>query len=109
LEDFKKFSMDLRRQSMELLFKNAALTNKNLHTKEDWVVEVDDEFGGVTKLPLIFEANVNEILKFAKETILKKCHTDEVPILKNVAVRAELKELAYGLINSFHPSLHDAR
>ena len=108
LEDFDKFVTELRRQSMEILFKNAALTNKNLHHKEDWVTEVDDQYGSITKLPMIFEQNVIDILKFSRETILKKSQPDETSILKNVAIQAEMKELAYGLINSFHASLDNA-
>jgi hypothetical protein len=108
LEDFGKFVIELRRQCMEILFKNSTLTIKSLYHFEDWVLEVDDELGSVTKLPNIFESNVLEILKFAKETILKKSKPDDASILKNVAVQAELKELAYGLINSFHIALDNA-
>uniref|UniRef100_A0A6G1SF42 Exocyst complex component 2 n=1 Tax=Aceria tosichella TaxID=561515 RepID=A0A6G1SF42_9ACAR len=108
LEDFGKFAVELRRQSMEILFKNSTLTIKSLYHVENWVVEVDDELGSVTKLPTIFESNVVDILKFAKETILKKSKPDDVSILKNVAVQAELKELAYALINSFHIALDNA-
>lgn len=108
LDEFNKFIVELRRQLMELLFKNAALANKNLHHQEDWITEVDDQYGCVTKLPQVFESNVIDVLKFAKEAILKKSQPDEVSILNNVAVQAEMKELAYGLINAFHTSLDNA-
>lgn len=109
LDDFKILSLELRRQSLKLLFKNAELTNKEaLYQLEDWIVEVNDEFGSVTKLPHLFESNVIEVLVFAKETILKKTEPDEVPILKNVAVQAKLKELALNLINSFNTALDKA-
>lgn len=100
LEDFDRFVLELRRQSMEILFKNSSLAIKNLHRREDWVVEVDDELGSVTKLPQLFESIVIETLEFAKETVLS--------LLKNVAVQAELKPLALALTHSFHKALDEA-
>lgn len=108
LQDFKEFVFELRVRSMQILFSNAARCNKNLHTLEDWVVEVDDLYGGTTKLPTIFEKNVINTLRFANETIFKNSLPDEKSILKRVDVQASMKELAHSLINSLIDSLDKA-
>lgn len=108
LEDFREFLFELRVRSMQILFLNAARFNKNLHHQEDWAIEVDDVFGGRTKLPFIFEKNVIETLKFANETIFKTSLPDEKSILKRVDIQASMKELVHSLINSFIDSLDHA-
>lgn len=108
LEDFKEFVFELRERSMQILFENATRFNKNLYHQEDWVVEVDDTYGGTTKLPLIFEKNVVDTLRIANEVIFKTSLPDEQSILKRVNVQASMKELASVLINSFIDSLDNA-
>lgn len=108
LEDFKEFVFELRVKSMQLLFSNATKTNRNLHDQENWIIEVDDRHGGTTQLPLIFEKNVIETLRFANDTIFKTSLSEEKSILKRVDVQASMKELALALINSFIDSLDNA-
>lgn len=108
LEDFKDFVFELRVRSMQILFVNSARFNKNLHHQEDWSINVDDLTGGTTKLPMIFEKNVMETLRFANETIFRTNFPDEKSLLKRVDVQASMKELAHSLINSFLISLDQA-
>lgn len=108
LEDFKEFVFELRVRSMQILFVNAGRFNKNLHHQEDWVIQVDDQSGGRTNLPSIFEKNVIETLEYANDTIFKTSLPDEKSILKRVDVQASMKELAHSLINSFIDSLENA-
>lgn len=108
LEDFKEFVFELRVRSMQILFGNATRLNKNLHHQEDWLIEVDDLYGGRTNLPYVFEKNVIDTLRFANETIFKTSLPDEKSILKRVDVQASMKELAHSLINSFIDSLDNA-
>lgn len=108
IEDFKEFLFELRVKSMQVLFNNATRYNKNLHHKEDWVIEVDDIYGGRTNLPNIFERNVMETLRFANETIFESNIPNEKSILKRVNVQASMKELAHSLMNSFVDSLDNA-
>lgn len=108
IEDFKELLFEIRVRFMRILFENSTKLNKNLHHHEDWMVEVDDTYGGTTRLPLIFENNVIDTLRFANETIFKAGYADEKSILKRVDVQASMKELAHGLINSFIDSLENA-
>lgn len=108
LEDFREFVFELRVRSMQILFVNATRCNKNLHTQEDWSIDVDDQYGGRTKLPSIFEKNVIDTLRFANDTIFKTTLPDEKSILKRVDVQPTLRELAHSLINSFLSSLDQA-
>jgi len=108
LEDFREFVFELRVRSMQILFGSATRINKNLHNQEDWAIEVDDTFGGRTKLPLVFEKNVIDTLRFANETIFQTSLPGEKSILKRVDVQASMKELTHSLINSFIDSLDNA-
>lgn len=108
IDDFKELVFEFRVRSMQVLFGNATRFNKVLHKFEDWTIEVDDRYGGRTKLPVVFENNVIETLRFANEIIFKPSIAEEKSILKRVDVQAIMKELATGLINSFLTSLESA-
>lgn len=108
LEDLKELVHELRKRSMEILFDDATRQVKNLHSYEDWMIEVDDRHGSITKLPMIFESNVKKALQFANETVFKVSQPDEKSILKGHAVQASLKAMSQSLINSFIDSLDNA-
>lgn len=108
IEDLKELVHELRKRSMEILFDDATRQVKNLHSYEDWMIEVDDLHGSVTKLPMIFESNVKKTLQFANETVFKVSQPDEKSVLKGHAVQASLKALSQSLINSFIDSLDNA-
>lgn len=108
VQDLKELLIELRIESMKRLFAHETRASKNLHIKEDWVIEVDDLDGGRTNLPYIFEGAVLDTLKFAKETVFKPSLPNEKSILKEVSVQAEMKGLAQSLINSFTECLDNA-
>ena len=44
---------------------------QQLHMKETWGVETDDEYGGTTQLPVLFENIVNETIQHLHEVVVQ--------------------------------------
>lgn len=105
VEDFRELVFDLRKKSTIILLNNAAQDIKNLYKNEDWIVDVDDVFGGKTNLPSLFERKVLDALRFANDAIFQTSLAGEKSILKRIEVQAKVKELVQKLINSFLEAL----
>ncbi|XP_071785784.1 exocyst complex component 2-like isoform X2 [Asterias amurensis] len=59
---------DLRVHCMETLFKEAKEDIRGLHTRETWVLQMDDH-GGITSLPVLFESMVVDVVQHLQEVV----------------------------------------
>ena len=100
LRNLQTFIFDLRVHSLTCVFNQAAEEVKQMHSKENWDVNFDDN-GTRTQLPLLFESKVEEILRLVRETILQVSTPDEVDIFTKYNVQGQMKQLAQNLLSSF--------
>ncbi|KAL5021978.1 hypothetical protein ScPMuIL_001133 [Solemya velum] len=103
-EIIQELAIDMRTYCMFTLLKHAITDVQNLHTKEMWVVEVDDVFGGTTQLPALFENIVNETVQHLHEVVVQK-KTGEPEIFSQRPVQKEATLLFGQLLEAFAPCL----
>lgn len=107
-------AFDLRTNCMFTLLKQAISDVKSLCIKQTWVVETDDESGGTTQLPALFENIVSETVQHLHEVVvLNKPGEPEIfsqrPIQKEATVLCTqlLQAFAHCLEQlAFSPPLH---
>ncbi|KFM81967.1 Exocyst complex component 2, partial [Stegodyphus mimosarum] len=95
---------DLKVHAMKTLFSQAAQDIQHLDERETWVVEIDDNNGGTTQLPLLFENRVVETLQLVRETVLQ-CGPKESDIFLQINVQAAVKQSSQSLLQAFASSL----
>lgn len=107
-------AFDLRTNCMFTLLKQAVSDVKLLYNKQTWAVETDDESGGTTQLPALFENIVSETVQHLHEVVvLNKPGEPEIfsqrPIQKEATVLCTqlLQAFAHCLEQlAFSPPLH---
>lgn len=107
-------AFDLRTNCMFTLLKQAVSDVKSLFNKQTWAVETDDESGGTTQLPALFENIVSETVQHLHEVVvLNKPGEPEIfsqrPIQKEATVLCTqlLQAFAHCLEQlAFSPPLH---
>ncbi|KAL8560897.1 hypothetical protein ACOMHN_059081 [Nucella lapillus] len=107
-------AFDLRTNCMFTLLKQAIFDVKSLCNKQTWAVETDDESGGTTQLPALFENIVSETVQHLHEVVvLNKPGEPEIfsqrPIQKEATVLCAqlLQAFAHCLEQlAFSPPLH---
>ncbi|CDS37200.1 exocyst complex component 2 [Echinococcus multilocularis] len=62
----RRLSYDLRRHAVRDVLRSSQTTTESLHFKENWEVEVTDDGGSITQLPLAYENAVSETLSRCK-------------------------------------------
>lgn len=102
----QEFAFDMRTNCMFTLLKQAIADVRTLSTKETWVVELDDEFGGTTQLPALFENIVNEAIQHLHEVVVQN-KTGESEIFSQRPVQKDATELCTQLLTAFAPCLED--
>lgn len=102
----QEIAFDMRTNCMFTLLKQAIADIRALNTKEIWVVELDDEFGGTTQLPALFENIVNEAIQHLHEVVVQN-KTGEAEIFGQRLVQKEATELCTQLLTAFAPCLED--
>ncbi|GIY24409.1 exocyst complex component 2 [Caerostris extrusa] len=95
---------DLKVHAMKTLFSQASQDIQHLDERETWVVEIDDNYGGTTQLPLLFENRVVETLQLVRETILQ-CGPKETDIFLQINVQATVKQSSLNLLQAFATAL----
>ena len=101
LKPLHQLIFDLKVHSMVCLFNQTASEIKNMHTKENWDIQVDDVVGARTQLPLLYECKIIEIIQLVRETVLQMRNTDETDIFSQINVQGQIKQLAQTLLQSF--------
>ncbi|KAL4222023.1 Exocyst complex component 2 [Mactra antiquata] len=99
-----ELAFDMRTNCMFTMLKQAINDVRSLHTKETWVVELDDEFGGTTQLPALFENIVNEAIQHLHEVVVQN-RTGEREIFGHRTVQKEATSLCTKLLEAFAPCL----
>lgn len=97
-------SLDMRTNCMVTLLKQAIADVQQLHTKETWMVETDDEFGGTTQLPALFENIVNETIQHLHEVVVQN-KPGEPEIFSQRTVQKDATQLCAQLLQAFAPCL----
>lgn len=101
LDIFGKFLFDLRLQCLIALFRQTAENIGGLQRKETWQLEyLENEDGGVTKLPCLFEQMVMEVSGLARETAIA-CGPRELPLLDSPTQQALYHNAVKALFLSF--------
>lgn len=100
LNVIQQLLFDLRVFTMTTLFTQAADDIRNLHLRETWDIEIDDQNGATTQLPLLFENIVVETLQRIRDTVLH-CGPTETEIFSQITVQANIKHLSQSLLQSF--------
>ncbi|CAG5128462.1 unnamed protein product, partial [Candidula unifasciata] len=95
-----ELAFDMRTNCMFTLLKQAISDVKCLHTKETWVVETDDEYGGTTQLPALFENIVNETIQHLHEVVIMN-KPSEPEIFSQRPIQKEATALCSQLLQAF--------
>ncbi|CAL1540086.1 unnamed protein product [Lymnaea stagnalis] len=95
-----ELAFDMRTNCMFTLLKQAISDVKCLHTKETWVVETDDESGGTTQLPALFENIVNETVQHLHEVVVMN-RAPEPEIFSQRPIQKEATVLCSQLLQAF--------
>ncbi|XP_048748841.2 exocyst complex component 2-like isoform X2 [Ostrea edulis] len=101
----RDLALDIRTNCMFTLLKQAIADVKQLHTKEMWVVDTDDESGGTTQLPALFENIVNEAIQHLHEVVVQN-KTGEPEIFALRTIQKDATALCTQLLQAFSPCLH---
>lgn len=97
----QQFIFDLRVNTMTSLFNQTSNEIKNLYLKETWDIELDDNLGARTQLPLVFENKVVESLQLVRETVLQLRNPEECDIFTQINVQGSMKQLGQNLLQLF--------
>lgn len=89
---------------MFTLLKQAIADIQQLHIKETWIVERDDESGGTTQLPALFENIVNETIQHLHEVVVQN-KQGEPEIFGQRTVQKDSTQLCSELLQAFVPCL----
>lgn len=103
-ELIQELAFDMRTNCMFTMLQQAISDVRCLHTKETWVVELDDEFGGKTQLPALFENIVNEAIQHLHEVVVQN-KFGEREIFNQRPVQKEATVLCTKLLEAFAPCL----
>ncbi|KAK0062725.1 exocyst complex component 2 [Biomphalaria pfeifferi] len=95
-----ELAFDMRTNCMFTLLKQAIMDVKNVYTKETWVVETDDESGGTTQLPALFENIVNETVQHLHEVVVMN-KAPEPEIFSQRPIQKEATQLCSQLLQAF--------
>ncbi|XP_064641021.1 exocyst complex component 2-like isoform X2 [Lineus longissimus] len=106
VELLQELAFDMRTHCMSTLLKQAVDDIHNLHTRETWVVEVSDEYGGTTQLPILFENVINETIQHLHEVVMK-IKQGETEIFSLRLVQKEANSLVIQLLQAFQLCLED--
>ncbi|KAK3086910.1 hypothetical protein FSP39_025328 [Pinctada imbricata] len=98
-------ALDMRTDCMVTLLKQAISDVKQLHLKETWAVETDDESGGTTQLPALFENIVNETIQHLHEVVVQN-KVGEPEIFSQRTVQKDATVLCTQLLQAFAPCIH---
>ncbi|XP_062584867.1 exocyst complex component 2-like isoform X2 [Saccostrea cucullata] len=98
-------ALDIRTNCMFTLLKQAIADVKQLYTKETWVVDTDDESGGTTQLPALFENIVNEAIHHLHEVVVQN-KSGEPEIFAQRTIQKDATALCTQLLQAFSPCLH---
>ncbi|XP_029647749.1 exocyst complex component 2-like isoform X1 [Octopus sinensis] len=101
----QELAFDMRTHCMFTLLKQAITDVECLHTKETWNVEADDEYGGTTQLPALFENIVNETIQHLHEVVIQN-RTGEYEIFSQQTTQKEATMLCTKLLQAFSVCLH---
>ncbi|XP_076112322.1 exocyst complex component 2-like isoform X2 [Mytilus galloprovincialis] len=97
-------AFDMRTNCMFTLLKQAIADIQQLHIKETWIVETDDESGGTTQLPALFENIVNETIQHLHEVVVQN-KQGEPEIFGQRTVQKDSTQLCSELLQAFVPCL----
>lgn len=100
IELMQELSFDMRTHCMFTLLKQAITDVKSLHSKETWAVESDDEYGGTTQLPALFENIVNETIQHLHEVVIQN-RSGECEIFSQRSTQKETTILCIQLLQAF--------
>ncbi|KAH3776747.1 hypothetical protein DPMN_178179, partial [Dreissena polymorpha] len=100
----QELAFDMRTNCLKLLLNQAINDVRCLDSKETWMVELDDEFGGTTQLPALFENIVNEAIQHLHEVVVQN-RSGESEIFSQRPVQKEATGLCQQLLEAFAPCL----
>ncbi|GAB1601968.1 exocyst complex component 2-like isoform X1 [Argonauta hians] len=101
----QELAFDMRTHCMLTLLRQAITDVEGLHTKETWNVEADDEYGGTTQLPALFENRVNEMVQHLHEVVIQN-RNGEYEIFSQQTTQKEATLLCTKLLQAFSVCLH---
>lgn len=93
-------AFDLRTNCMFTLLKQAIADVKSLFNKQTWAVETDDESGGTTQLPALFENIVSETVQHLHEVVVLN-KPGEPEIFSQRPIQKEATKLCTQLLQAF--------
>ncbi|PFX23413.1 exocyst complex component 2-like isoform X1 [Stylophora pistillata] len=102
LDAIKKLVGDLRMLCAKEVFKEATEDIKSLHCSEFWSLELHENVGRITSLPLMFENIVMETLHTLREMAL----SGETDKRKNIQLKTDAVDLFKEMFQAFIKCLH---
>ncbi|MCL4138819.1 UNVERIFIED_CONTAM: hypothetical protein GTU68_063382, partial [Idotea baltica] len=104
LDVVKTLLFDLRVHCLTSLFQQTVDHLCNLHVRENWKLEVDDEEGGYTQLPQICEGDIIECAQLVNETVLEGGRR-EPSLLDHPSISKDVGTLIHNVIVAFAQAL----
>ncbi|KAK2166794.1 hypothetical protein LSH36_35g06011 [Paralvinella palmiformis] len=103
IDVLQKLTFDVRWNCLETLLKQATKDIRSLEQSECWSVDTDDERGGTTKLPTMFENLVNETIQHLQEVV--QTRTDETELFTETEDQKHCAELWIEVLQVFATTL----
>ncbi|PVD20477.1 hypothetical protein C0Q70_18633 [Pomacea canaliculata] len=105
LNILQDLAFDLRTNCMFTLLKQAIADVKGLYNKQTWSVETDDECGGTTQLPALFENIVSETVQHLHEVVVLNKPGEPEVYFSQRPIQKEATLLCTSLLQAFSSCL----
>ncbi|CAH1778734.1 unnamed protein product, partial [Owenia fusiformis] len=100
IESLHELALDMRSNCMNVLLNQAIEDIDGLNSCETWAVATNDENGGVTQLPLLFENIVNETVQHLHEVVLQT-KDGEAEIFEQRPIQKEATLMCSNIMQAF--------
>ena len=107
LDIVKSLTTELRLSSLNNILTSVVEEIYVLHEKEDWVLDMSDDYGSITNLPKLFEELVVESISLIKEAVLAIDNRED-DILEHKTAKTNTEFLIQKVLSAFAFALENA-
>lgn len=100
LDIFSKLIFDLRFHCVSTLFRKAAEDVNSLYKMENWNIDINEKYGGMTDLPHQFETMFKKVVQNTHDSVLLG-EAREILILEHPSTKKELQMFIQQLFSNF--------
>lgn len=100
LDIFSTLLLDLRLQCFSTIFKQAGDSISAFYKTENWVIDIDESYGGITSLPKLCHSKFCDVMQLIHDSV--HCgEAKEVFLAENPYTKKEIFTLVHQFFNNF--------